>query len=397
MKSNLNILLISHDFSVAGAPNSLLRQAKYFKRFGHNVDVWTMGGGNLECTYRDAGFIPVHIKNNKIYIKDFFEKQNNKYDFILCNTTETYKCVDVLQRYGIPLVWFIRETHLVDENMRNNPNFAKVFNRFYNLYTVSEYALQVSKKYNTNVRFINNAIEDRFKQFTEKKESTRFGFIGTISKEKGIDTLIEAYKKLLKKNKNIELYIAGNIKHYHVKEWLDLTKEIHSIKWLGELEHNDKQVFFENIDVLCVPSLDDPCPLTVIEGAMYGKALITSENTGSNFVVERDKNGFIVKTGDLQSLVDAMDAMIFGDMEPMMKHSRQLYETYASPEREEKEVMQMLTDNLSNYPVVHTTLSLENSSSLIFFSLLKFFISLIPIRQYRKKLQDKIKIVLQIK
>lgn len=346
----MNILLVSHDFSVTGAPNSLLRQAKYFRDAGHHVDVWGLKDGNLKPQYIEAGFNPIIVKNISLGITRAWHKRKCNYDFILCNTTRTYKAVKFLQHKNIPVVWFIRETKLVDDGIANNKKFANLFRNFYNLYTVSEYAAGVSKKYNKNVRVINNAIADNFKKFKKSAKKISFGYIGSIIRIKGIDILVDAFNKLAKDNKNVELQIAGN---YNKEYGQELKKQSCSaIKWLGEIQGSDKQKFFDSIDVLVVPSTDDPCPLTVIEGAMLGKPIITTDTVGSNFMVKNNKNGYIVKTGDADDLYKSMDKIIKKDLSTMSKQSRQMYLKYGTTERERKQVLNMLKINKNNLPPV---------------------------------------------
>lgn len=120
-----NILLISHSFAVTGAPNSLLRQAKYFRKAGHNVEVWSLGNGVLKERYFEEGFNPVVLENNVLSVRKYYEKRKKHFDFVLCNTIVTYKAIFALHKYNIPTVWFIRETKLLDDYMRKDAVFAK--------------------------------------------------------------------------------------------------------------------------------------------------------------------------------------------------------------------------------------------------------------------------------
>lgn len=360
----MKILLISHDLVVAGAPNSLLRQAKYLKNAGHDVEVYSLRAGGLEKRYTEAGFSVTFIQDNKRYIKRIYKEKCKKFDFILCNTTETYRCVDVLQRYETPLVWFIRETKLVEDNFEQNPDFASVLANFYNIYTVSNYTADVIRKYNKNVRVINNAVFDTFTKIKKTKDNINFGFIGSIRKAKGIDILVNAFIKLNEKYSDINLTIAGGNNLFDVDSAIENQK---SIKYIGEVQGQEKKDFFANIDVLCVPSLDEPSGLIVIEGAMYGKVLIATQNTGANYLVKENKNGYIVETGSEKSLYNAMEKIIKNrnSLDEMKKYSRQQYLEYGTTEREEQEVLKMLEENLKNLPKVKNKLILEKQPSFL--------------------------------
>ena len=381
-----NILLVSHDFSVTGAPNSLLRQAKYLKKAGFNVDIWALGGGDLYDRYIEEGLHPIVLENTRRAIYRQYKKRNYKYDLIICNTTVTYKAVDVLQRYGVPVIWFIRETKLVEDGIRADADFANVFKNFYNIYTVSDYAAKVSKKYNKNVRIINNAVEDNFVKYSPIHKSITFGYIGSISYIKGVEILIKAFNDVYKKNPNIKLLIAG---HYWNEYGLRLFAQKHkAIKWLGEIQCEAKQRFFNSIDCLCVPSFDEPSGLTVIEGAMYGKPMIVSENIGASYIIKNKESGFVVKTNNVKALAGAMQKICVSDIKNMQKNARSLYLKYGTTDREEQEVLKMVEDNLGNKPVVKNKMKLESTGLPNWF--VRFVCCLIPIRSYRHKFRDKV-------
>ena len=363
----MNILLISHDFTVTGAPNSLLRQAVYFKEAGHTVDVWSLGDGGLKDRYIEKGFNPKIIQDTPSAILEEYNTRTKEYDFILCNTTVTYKCVDVLQHQGIPLVWFIRETMLVDKGMKEDPYFAKVFSNFHNLYTVSDYAATIIKKYNPHVRIINNAVADSFKGYTRLTEKIRFGFIGSILKQKGIDLLISAFMKLYKENQQIELHIAG----HKVSDYIEMTQNCPAIIWHGEVQGTEKEDFFNSIDILCVPSIDEPSGLTLIEGTMKGKVIITTDTVGANYLVS--ENGFIVKSADENELYQAMKKCLTSPLKKMQNKSRKMYLKLGSSKVERKNVLKMLADNAPQPFKIFKKVKKPNGRRHIYFCGIKVF------------------------
>ena len=100
------ILLVSHELSVTGAPNSLLRQARYMRDAGHEVEVWSFRDGPLRARYKEAGFVPRIVRDSRAELKAAADS-SRPFDFILCNTIRSYRAADVLQRRGIPCVWFV--------------------------------------------------------------------------------------------------------------------------------------------------------------------------------------------------------------------------------------------------------------------------------------------------
>jgi len=339
------ILLISHELSVTGAPNSLLRQAGYFLSAGHTVDVWSLAGGALLPRYEEQGLHPEIVADNKRAIKAKYDANPIRYDLIVCNTIRTWRAVDVLRRTRQKMVWFVRETLLLDEDYWFNTEFAALFRRFYNLYTVSDYAASVVRRYNPNVRVIGNAVADRFEGFGPVRAGVRFGFIGSFIAAKGLELLIAAFRRVHAECPATELVIAGGVPVEAAERLRAETADLPSVHWLGEVQGAGKKAFFDAIDVLCVPSLDEPSGLTVIEGAMYGKPVVTTDRTGANYLVEDGTSGRIVRAGDAASLADALRELASMDpdgLRRLAERSRALYLERGSIEVEWTAVLRML-------------------------------------------------------
>ena len=148
-----------------------------------------------------------------------------------------------------------------------------------------------------------------------------------------------------------------------------LTKNNKNVVWMGQVQGAEKENFFNSIDVLCVPSLDDPCPLTVIEGAMLGKAIITTDKVGSNYIVADNVSGFIIKSGDKEQLVAAMKKIKSIEIEQMQRESRKQYLKQGTLNRERRDVLNMLkyTINLSKTKIFQKTVSKKGRVRIYFF------------------------------
>ncbi len=355
------VLLVSHELTVTGAPNSLLRQAKYFLSARFGVDVWTFKAGALAARYEEAGLAPRIVPNSRAGLKQAFEGGGARYDLIVCNTIRTYRAADTLQRYGAPVVWFIRETKMLDEDHWLNPDFARVFDTFYNLYTISEYNAAVVRDYNPSVRVIHNAVADSFKGFSPPAGHMRFGFIGSFMKVKGLDLLLDAFRRVRADFPGCTLSIAGAPRLKFGHALYAAERNAPGVIWAGEVQGEGKEAFFDAVDVLCVPSLDEPFGLTVLEGAMHGKPVITTDRTGAGFVVD-EAGGGVVKAGDVQALAEKMRRFAQMDQAALREcseHSRRRYLEFGTPEVERAAVLKMFEENEGRAPVVRGRLRLD--------------------------------------
>ena len=343
LKNKKRILLVSHDLSFTGAPLVLLQIAQYLTRHNYIIDVVTFNNGvshELYNHYKEIGITPQYIDNRSFSIEKFCFKNLKKYSLVICNTIVTYRFKKIAQRYKKPVVWLIHETKLLNDYIKNT-KFKKVLVKSDNIYTVSEYAANIIKNYNSNIKIIPNGIQDKFETFYFNKNGITFGYIGSINKIKGIDILVDTFGKLVVKYPNAKLVVAGN---NQVSTVIDTIQKCNNINWLGHVFGEAKTDFFKQIDVLCVPSIDDPCPLTLIEGCMYGKAIITTDKTGNNYMVKENESGFIIPANNTESLLNTMEYFCLNPekIEMMQKESREMYLKYGMVENQQNKIDELL-------------------------------------------------------
>ena len=115
------VLLVSHELSVTGAPNSLLRQARYMRGAGHEVDVWTYREGPLRARYEEAGFAPRVVSDSRAGIKAAADS-SGPYDFILCKIGTVSDYYNLIHRHNLNHYFLCRavrfgETHLMQDEI----------------------------------------------------------------------------------------------------------------------------------------------------------------------------------------------------------------------------------------------------------------------------------------
>ena len=361
MFANKKILLVSHDLSRTGAPMVLLELAKYLISKHYAVDVWGLKSGDLYADFVNIGITPCITRGSRRAVRNLFIKTGKKYDYIICNTIETFKAVDVLQRFNIPTIWYIHESGYLEEMVQKNKDFKNVFEHFYNIYACSKYSAEICMRYNkvSDVHIIPNCTQDVFKSYRHHQE-IRFGAIGAISELKGIDTLVDAFTALVSQEKNIKLYSAGDTNSDFAKMLMQKTKDVKQILWLGTVKDAAKRKFFDSVDVLCVPSVYDSAPISLLEGLMYGKPIITTVNVGNNNLVSK-QTGFIIPIQDKARLYDAMDWFCKhkSRIPQMMKNARSQYLSGASCKNQEVAIDKMLKDNINKKPIVTTNIKYE--------------------------------------
>ena len=145
-----------------------------------------------------------------------------------------------------------------------------------------------------------------------KNDSLSFLMIARLLKDKGIYEYIDACKKIKKKYKNIKCLLAGVFDNDNpssiTKKELDTWIKDNIIKYLGQTD-NIKD-FFKKGDVVVLPSYREGLSRVLLEAASCKKPLVTTNVPGCKEVVIENKNGFLCKAKDSQSLFKAMEKVI---------------------------------------------------------------------------------------
>lgn len=308
----MRILLLSHEMTFTGAPNSLLNVARVLRSHRHSVDIYTLKKGIFSAIFNRYGF-DVKMFDGSNLDKENFKTLAQRYDIAVCNTVFCGNEALRLQNF-LPTILYLREAeNLPDIIFGNNIDVGCIKNAE-NIVCVSEYAARfIEKTYSPkNIRILHNfLIKPSFRTASPNRINGRIRFLiaATIEPRKGIAVAIEAFKLLPKElQEQAALDIYGRTPewsaHYHKPL---LAEKYEGIEYHGELTDGKAQMY-RNSNVVLVPSYDESCSLTALEGAMYARPLIVTENVGAKYLIEG--SGFVVKTGLAQSLSQAMKFFI---------------------------------------------------------------------------------------
>ncbi|SDN50838.1 Glycosyltransferase involved in cell wall bisynthesis [Desulfonauticus submarinus] len=160
---------------------------------------------------------------------------------------------------------------------------------------VSKFILNKHLRYgyfkNVNKSVIYNSVEvpTNFKKKNMDKKEIIFGYVGTLSKSKGIEFLLENFKNLDLKNTKLFIYGKGLTKEYE-----NYLKQKYQDKDLIFKGFKKPQDIYKNIDILIVPSLwNEPFGRIVPEANSYGIPVLASDTGGLSELVENGKNGYL--------------------------------------------------------------------------------------------------------
>lgn len=172
---------------------------------------------------------------------------------------------------------------------------------------VSEYILDRHRsagffRNSRTAKVIYNSVRPaRARDRQREKRTLAFGFIGRICEEKGVRWLLEAFTR--NADPLGRLVVAGKGEARFV-ESLKAEFSSPSVAFIG---HVDPAVFYEQVDVVVIPSLwHEPFGRTAIEALAYGIPVIASNRGGIPEAIQDGLTGIVVDPGEPGSLARAM-------------------------------------------------------------------------------------------
>lgn len=173
-------------------------------------------------------------------------------------------------------------------------------------------------------------------------DSIKYGYIGRFDENKGVLKLLE---HLNQSGKNILL--AGNGTHKTVvKAYCERNQSFHS---MGELSVDQIAVFFDQIDVLIIPSYEEAGPLVGVEAMAAGKIILSTKVGAMPDRLNKVQDNFWFDINNSESLfkqMDKIESMSQEDLKRQMRANRKHY--------------------LDNYKLEHiTNLYLEQAINLL--------------------------------
>lgn len=163
--------------------------------------------------------------------------------------------------------------------------------------------IQYFNQYNIKTAWFPNARKRNGTPKTEeemKRYRKRFVFMAHVKKEKGIEVLIESFKKL---SKDYTVDIYGLLVNYK-KE--DLQGDNYCYR--GQLNPRDVFRTLKKYDGLILPTYwrGEGYPGIIVEAFSVGVPCIATDWGGIPELIEDGKNGFIVSPKNVDALVDAI-------------------------------------------------------------------------------------------
>lgn len=168
------------------------------------------------------------------------------------------------------------------------------------------------------VRFQDKAREDLREQFGINGQKVIM-YSGRLAENKGVDILIEAFKKIVKyRDKNLKLLICGgrtysdNSTSPYIEKLRNLSSEIKdNVIFTGYITHTEIHKYYLLSDLVIIPSLvEEGFCVIAIESMASGIPVIAPARGGLLEIITNKKDGILVPRITKEILVESIEGFL---------------------------------------------------------------------------------------
>ena len=233
----------------------------------------------LENMIRETDVVVACVQLSSNYLKELVEISNRHNKPCVIRTTGTIKDFDIVKNDFLKKV-----TLFVHHSETNAKNLNSQIELPYAI--IDQCALN------------DNYLLELPINFNQKK---KYGFLGRISKEKGIKELIDFFCK----NDDYEFIVAGNGALKNDIE--SRCKEKINIKFLGQINQQELYNFFKEIDILIIASHEESGPLVGLEAMAAGKIIISTKVGAMEDRLFATENKFWIDIKEKKSIISCIE------------------------------------------------------------------------------------------
>jgi len=175
---------------------------------------------------------------------------------------------------------------------------------------------------------------DGFARLNKKRkaDSIVFGFLSRVHYQKGIETLIRAFDRLITRDPAYaghSLIIAGyGPLRERMQRLVSQCRLENNITFI-DVDDTNKYAFFQFIDCFVLPSIYEPFGIVLLEALYYKVPVIASAVGGIIEVLKYGAYGDLVTSGSVERLEDAMRQFIGTYMRDSRAYVRRSEQAYA--------------------------------------------------------------------
>jgi glycosyltransferase involved in cell wall biosynthesis len=144
-----------------------------------------------------------------------------------------------------------------------------------------------------------------FEKFGARNGQVRLLYVGRVSREKDLDVLATAYRRLREEGLSIQLFVVGHGPYSEA-----FSESLPEAFFTGYLTGKELATAYASADIFVFPSTTDTFGNVIIEAQASGVPVIVSDSGGPKELVENQANGLVTKSHDADDLTRAIRSLV---------------------------------------------------------------------------------------
>lgn len=148
-----------------------------------------------------------------------------------------------------------------------------------------------------------------------QEDSPVIGFVGRLTRDKGVGELMQAFEQIRKKMPEAHLLLIGDYEEgdpvsLEARELIERTPGVLKTGFVA-----DVYPYYPLMTVLALPTYREGFPTVALEASAFGLPLVTTDATGAIDAVRDGVTGWCVPVGDANALANALTAALTDPLE----------------------------------------------------------------------------------
>jgi glycosyltransferase involved in cell wall biosynthesis len=156
-----------------------------------------------------------------------------------------------------------------------------------------------------------------FEKFGAQNGEVRLLYVGRISREKDLDVLADAYRRLRDEGLPVQLFVVGHGPYSEA-----FAESLPEAFFTGYLTGKDLATAYASADIFVFPSTTDTFGNVIIEAQSSGVPVVVSDSGGPKELVEDRANGLVTKSHDVDDFTRAVRMLV---VDPSLRKRMSVY------------------------------------------------------------------------
>jgi glycosyltransferase involved in cell wall biosynthesis len=152
-------------------------------------------------------------------------------------------------------------------------------------------------------------------QYDIPLEATVIGYVGGFKEWHDVQTLTEAFQRVVRNNNNLYLLLVGDGETHRFCEELAQSYEINDrVLFTGIVSPQQVPGYLSAIDIAVAPFIPTDffyfSPLKLFEYMAAGKCIVTNRIGQIDEIITHQENGWLCEPGDVDGLTEALEILM---------------------------------------------------------------------------------------